>query len=419
VPRNFLWALAGNLLSGATSWGTFIVLAKVSSPELVGQYSLGLAVVLPLGFLTDLHLRATLGTDTQQQFPFGDYLRLRLTTCAVLLLAVAVALLAAEYSPEVRLVILASGVAKAVESVIDVFYGLFQQHERMDQVARSLLVRGPLSLAVLAGVVAATQNMAWGGAALALVRLLCLLGHDVPTGLHTLRAGPASAGKRPAFRAKLLALGRLAWLTLPLGFVMMLIALNTSIPQYFVEHYRGSRELGYFGALVSLAGGGGVLIAAAGQAAGPRLARAFAAEDFRLFRRLLLSLVLLGFGLGSLAVVGVLLVGRPVLRLVYQPEYAEYSAVLAWLIFAITLDHVASFLGWGILATRRFHQYPVPYILTTGIVVGASWLLVPRFGLVGAAWAIAAANGVSFVVLLAILAATLRRSRVSPKKPGF
>jgi Na+-driven multidrug efflux pump len=66
-------------------------------------------------------------------------------------------------------------------------------------------------------------------------------------------------------------------------------------------------------------------------------------------------------------------------------------------------------LGWGILATRRFHHYPVPYVLTTGMVIGAAWLFVPSFGLVGAAWAMAVANGTSFLVLLAVLAATVRR----------
>src|SRR5262249_463960 len=57
LPRNFLWALVSNVLSSGTNWLTFVVLAKVCSAELVGQYALGLAVVTPLGFLTDLHLR--------------------------------------------------------------------------------------------------------------------------------------------------------------------------------------------------------------------------------------------------------------------------------------------------------------------------------------------------------------------------
>jgi O-antigen/teichoic acid export membrane protein len=189
---------------------------------------------------------------------------------------------------------------------------------------------------------------------------------------------------------------------------MMLIALNTTVPQYFVEHNRGERELGYFGALVSLAGAGSILAAAAGQALSPRLARAYAGGDLPGFGRLLRNLILLGSVVGGTGIGVVLLFGRPLLAWVYRPEYAEEYLVLAWLILAVTLDHVTSFLGWGIMATRRFHHYPVPYVLTTLVVTAASWLLVPRFGLYGAAWAMGIANGLSFVVLLALLTATVK-----------
>ena len=37
---------------------------------------------------------------------------------------------------------------------------------------------------------------------------------------------------------------KLAWLTFPLGIVLMLIALNTSVPRYMIVHYLGNAFVG-------------------------------------------------------------------------------------------------------------------------------------------------------------------------------
>ena len=44
---------------------------------------------------------------------------------------------------------MAVALAKAIESVSDVFYGSLQQHERMDRIAISMILKGIVSLAAL------------------------------------------------------------------------------------------------------------------------------------------------------------------------------------------------------------------------------------------------------------------------------
>lgn len=399
---NFLWALASNLVSGACGLGAYVVLAKVGSPELVGQYGLGIAVVTPVGLLTDLHLRATLATDARGEFAFGDYLGLRLLMSGLGLVAVGLLAVLAGHAPEAREVILAVGMARVVESVIDLYYGLMQQHERMALVARSLLLRGPLSLVAL-GVGVQAGGVRAGVLAFAAARLLGLLAHDIPASARL-----AAQGVFPRWQGR--ALKSLAWLTLPLGVVMMLIAFNTYLPVYFVERYCTPLDLGIFCAFVPLADAGSLLAASAGQAVSPALARHYAARAFAAFRKTLLRLLAFGLGLGAISVLAALVVGRPFLLLLYRAEYAERNDVFVWLTAATALGYIASFLGWGLMATRRFFRYPVPYLMTTGVTLAASYLLVPRFGLVGAAWAVGAGNATSLVVLSGILALTCREA---------
>ena len=60
-----------------------IVLAKLGSPEKVGQFTLGLAMTAPIFMFATLRLRDVQATDTNQEYLFGDYFALRLPVAIV------------------------------------------------------------------------------------------------------------------------------------------------------------------------------------------------------------------------------------------------------------------------------------------------------------------------------------------------
>src|SRR5260370_5791803 len=81
----FTWALAGNAVYSGGQWAMLVLLAKLTRPEIVGQYALGLAIVLPVIMLTSLQLRWLLTTDVHGRTGFGDYLSFRLLSTALAL----------------------------------------------------------------------------------------------------------------------------------------------------------------------------------------------------------------------------------------------------------------------------------------------------------------------------------------------
>ena len=381
LRRNFSFTLAGNAVYAGCQWGMLIVVAKLGSPELVGQFALGLAVTGPVLMFTNLHLRAVQATDARREYRFGHYLALRLIT--TLIASIVIAAVASRYRTETAVVILAVGLAKVFESLSDVVYGLMQAHERLDRIAVSMMIKGVLSLVALGVTVYLTGSIAWGALALACGWGLLLIAYDVPNGLGLLKAGE---NFRP--RWDFPGLARLTLLALPLGLVMTLISLNTNIPRYFIDHERGERELGIFAALAYLMVGGGTVIAAMGQSATPRLARYYAEGDDRSFTSLLATLVGVAAAIGIAGFLVALIAGRLVLGFLYTPAYADHSGLFTWLMLAAALSYVASILGYGITAARYFR----PQLPLAGICVAASALacyeLVPRFGLDGAIWAI-------------------------------
>jgi O-antigen/teichoic acid export membrane protein len=373
-----------------------IVLAKLGSPEHVGQFALGLAMTAPIFMFATLRLRDVQATDSKQEYLFGDYFAMRLITTALALLVVVGVVLVSGFDREAALVILATAASKSSEAISDAFYGLFMQHERLDRIAKSMMMKGPLSLIGLAIGFYLTGSVFWGVVGLVMARVVIMVGYDIRNATLSLNPHSKLDGfiiprdvPRPRWDKTTLA--RLAWLTIPLGFVTMLISFNSNIPRYFIEGHLGSYQLGLFAAITSFQKAAPTVVQALGRSASPRLAKYYAANNARAFRRLALRLAGIGALLGGAGVLVALVAGRPILTLFYGPEYA-LPGLFVLVMFAAGTDYIATMLLFVITSARYFRiQLPL-HILTTGTVALASFLLIPSAGLVGAAMALIIAD---------------------------
>ncbi len=399
LRANFLWTFFGRLVYVGCQWGMLAVLTKMGSPEMVGLFSLGLAITTPIVVLSMLQLRAVQATDAVRQYEFGHYLALRIATSFLALLVIAALACTASYQREVALTIIAIGIFKIIESISDVYYGFMQQRDRMDRIALALMMKGPLSLLGLATGVYLTGKVIWGIIALTAFSVLVLRLYDRNSALRLLGGSSRAIQARWDWQQ----LYQLARLAFPLGIVMMLISLNTNIPRYFVEKFLGLRDLGYFAALVYPQAAGVMIVGALGQAASPRLARYFSAGQRRAFFQLLGKIVAVGVVLGITAVLAAMFFGREILTLLYKAEYAKYQPVFVWLMLAAGLSFVASFFGYGLTAARYFRAQ-VPLFASSALLTALGCgILIPRMGLIGAAAALAIAalfNIVGSVLLI-------------------
>ena len=419
LKRNFSWTFIGNAVYAACQWGMLVVLAKFGTPEMVGTFTLGLAITAPIFMFSNLQLRHIQATDAKQQYVFGDYFGLRLISTVLALGVVVAVTLVAGYRWQVSLTILLVGLAKAFESISDVFYGLIQQHERMDRIAISLMIKGPLSLVVMGLGIYITGNVIWGVVGLALSWGIVALGYDLRSGksiLNSITRSEVAENSLSKIRDRSIVprwevktLQEIAWLALPLGLVMLLISLNTNVPRYFIERYLGERELGFFAALAYLMVSGSMVVHALGQSATPRLAKYYAAGRGTAFRQLMLKLVGIGAGLGGLAVLVAAIAGKQVLTIFYQPEYAQYSDLFVWLMIAAGFSYVSYFLGYGMTAARYFRiQMPLFTFATAASALTSFWLI-PSLGLKGAAIALIAGAVVEAVFSLGVILHAIHR----------
>jgi O-antigen/teichoic acid export membrane protein len=416
LRRNFSWTLVGNIFYSACQWAMLIVLAKLGTPEMVGVFTLALAVTAPLFMFSNLQLRVVQATDAQGQFAFNDYLGLRFASSLLALGSLILMVLIFPYKPSTMLVILVIGMAKAVESVSDICGGLMQQQERMDFISISLIVKGILSLLLLTMGMVMTRQVLGGCIGLVIAWTMILFGYDLRVSRRLLKLS-GSQGQRFTPTWTWPTQQRLIRLTLPLGFVMLLISLNANVPRYFIEHYLSLGELGIFAVIANFMLVGSTIQGAMAQAASPRLAKYYADGGRRAFASLLFSLIGLGALMGGVGVGVSWILGKQLLSIIYKAEYAQYSNLLVWLMVAAGLEYISSFLGTGITAARYF-RVQVPLFATSAVVMAiACYILIPIQGLTGIPTAMMMTGVLRIVLCLAVLAHALRRLKSSDVTP--
>ena len=196
--------------------------------------------------------------------------------------------------------------------------------------------------------------------------------------------------------------------------MMGLVSLNANIPRYAVEHYRGSGELGVFAALAYLVVVVNLIVNALGQSAIARLSRSFAEGNLQNFRTVLERMSIVGLGVAGLGMAFAFAFGGMVLKLVYGAVYASHLDLLLMLIGISGVTAVASFLGYGMSAARRFReQLPVTIASVVTCAVSA-YALTPRWGLMGAAVAILLSVIVQIVGSFFVLRAAFRQAGTLP-----
>jgi len=399
---SFSWTLAGNSVYALSQFGVLLTLAKFGNASIVGQYALAVAVAAPVFMLTNLQLRAVQATDARLEYRFGDYFTLRCLSTLLGIMAITGVAGFLRCDRGIKALIVVVACAKAVESISDIIAGHLQKFERLDQVAMALMLRGMAALVTFAFTFWYTRNLVVAVAAQAITWMATVVLYDFQI--------VCQLGMQPRFfhfcRKTLQSMILISW---PLGLVMTMGSLNTNLPRYILERKLGAAELGIFASLAYLLTAIGLIVVALGQSVSARMSRQFAEGDVYGFRRLLTKLVGFATGLGVCGLGLALLVGRPVLAIVYRPQYAEHVDLLLVMVATVSLNAISSFLGFAMTAARCFRaQLPVVGA-TLATTLALTLALVPHFGLLGAGYALLIAAAVQCATSYLILTSAVGR----------
>ena len=373
--------MTGRVVYASCQWGVLVVIAQLGTAEQLGNFTFALALTAPIVIFAQLNMRAVLATDAKDDHALSEYLVSRLGLATIALAVVAGIANLASSSFEAFLIIIGVGLFKYFESISDIIAGFLQKIEKMEKTAISNIFRGVASIAAITASMYITDDMTHGIYLIAFLWLSTLLFYDLRNVLvfqkHWTR--PSNASMR-----------RLLVACVPLGFVGLLTSLNTNVSLYAIEHYLGLEMVGYFSAMLYVIVTGRLISGPLAQAAAPQLSRLYAAGQVNDFQSLLIKL--LGFGglvgLAGVAIAG--LWGDIILSFLYSAEYSRYSYVFIWIMVAGGIGYVTTFLGTSLTIARLFREMLALHVTTNVVLIVLLIVLVPEFGLLGAAWAMVA-----------------------------
>lgn len=408
---------AATIVVSVCHWLTVVVPARFGLTELVGEVALAYAVGMPLFSLTGMHLRTLLATDAGDEFHFREYLTFRLFgTC----LGICLLLLVCHRGSgsEASAAMLTIGLAIAVDSISDILFGYQQKYERLDRVAVSLLVRGPLGFA---GYCLALQmtGLAWaGGLGLLVGRSVALLAIDIPFAISSYHSWNHASRKKSAsspanhFKIRWRRMLGLAWRALPMGITILLVDLQLNLPRMQIASLKGLSALGLFAGLTSFLSLGSLIIVPLSQIFSPRLAAHSIAgrkTEYLHFMASLLGIATL-IGMGGLAIS--LYCSELLLVSLFGEAYRGIHNELPWVMLVLLFRNIASALGCCLTASRILAAQPVVHCLAIAIVFVCGEIWIPAFGVHGAVCAVLAGSGFlafAFAVLAVYAVQALNR----------
>ena len=396
VATSLRWTLLGEVLFAGGQFGLLMVMARLGDDAALGQYALGLAIATPLFVLTSLHLRPTFVVQPSDDgLQFGHYVALRAIGAPLAVVLAALWAWVAGLDGTTTAVVACVALMRMSEMLADIFHAAAAREERLHRVGISRALRGVLSLGAVAVTLALTQSVPASLGVAALVGLALTFAYD-------LRTARAHADPTPRFDA--LSLRRLVVLAAPVGLAGGLLGLTTNTPAYVLEHSAGVEVLGNYAAVVSILFVSGVLNAAVGGAAVPRLARLFETSPAE-FSRLLLRVAAVVAAAGAALFGACVVLGDVYLLIAYGQRFVHLQDALLITGAIAMVAGVANLLSQTLVAMKRFAlQFGINVLTFCGAVATAFWL-VPRHGMLGALLTLAVITALRLVIYVALIIA--------------
>lgn len=417
VARLFSWSALGRLASGLGRWMMLVLLARVGDPatsELrLGVFVLASSILGPFVPVTRMESRALLSSDAVGKESLRSYFGLRAWSGLVLLALVLFTGAVTVGEAEVVWMLLALALARWIEGLLDVSYGLYEREERPDLVARSELTRALLGIGGAAAVLQVTGSAVGSVFGLAMGWCITLVVLDWRTTRH-MATGMRDRRRRsntspPAASDDQSTIWTLARRSAPLGIAASLLALTGSLPSYFIEGSADRQTLGIYGAVTYLLAAVALLVTALIGILLPRLGRHLAQGDPRGARRVML--VALGIVTASNACIIVIVAvwGDALLQLVYPHTASGQGELAVWLAVAHAVGATAGIPRALLTAGNLLRAQPIILAFTVVVCGIASWILVPGRPLLGAAQALLIARVVLLVANTTVALRFLRR----------
>ena len=370
------WSLGGQVGYYGLQWMNMIILARLSGPEAVGLYTLGLAIANPIMAVASLMFRLVYATEQNNRWSIEDYDAVRWITLPIGVFAIAAVGFGLGYRELALIVILIAASWKFSETLSDINYAVPHKRGDMRAIALSMVMRAAASSFVLALVLYAFNRLDYALGAFSLTWWVCYSVIDK----RFLREAEPKIGD-----ATRMDLVRFA---LPMALSGAVVYLTFSIPRIILDQYEDTTTLGIFAAISHLLLVGLLAANSIGAALTPRLSRYFSNGEMGSYYKEI------GVGFCTAAFVSLSFIGVAYLAgdLLITLIYGRAISGQGDLVFAMSLAslpmYIGSLVGFVPPAIQAFRFHLIINIITVVGTTVAAFAFIPTMGAMGAVYAV-------------------------------
>lgn len=169
--RDFLWNAVGMSANSLNSLFFLIIVKRISGTADAGIFSFCFANAMVFYTIALYGVRAYQVTDVNKQRSNGDYISARIVTCIGSLAIAMIFAFANRYDPYKFSVLMLLVIAKILESLSDVYYGIMQINSRLDIAGKANFIKSALGLLCFSLILLKIHSLFFACAALVVINL--------------------------------------------------------------------------------------------------------------------------------------------------------------------------------------------------------------------------------------------------------
>lgn len=364
----------GNVTYLVAQWILTVLTTRILGYESVGILTLSMSVGNVFTFIQLYGVRSFQSSDTSRQYTPGDYLLARIATTALgIMLCISYAFCIG-YNKSISISIILFMLFRTFEAISDVFFGDFQREGRLELVGLTMFLRGVLTVLLFTAGLQLFHDLNKAlfcivMGSLALTAFLdCILYKFIVPWSEGSKCGVAGI-LRECF---------------PLLLAALLPTVITAFPRVVLERYSGAELLGYYGnistpAVIIIALVPNILTSIM-----PVYGEMVTVNDFTRIRKLWMKTIVGTVFIFVVCLLGVKLLGKPVLAWIYTDAIIPYVHFLYFFLISTTLYAITMCNAAVLTALRKNTSVSICAIVATAICVSVSFPLVRHFGISGA-----------------------------------
>lgn len=375
IIKNFSWVLLSNIIMAFSKWLVVLLLARVTAPEIVGIYTLGIAIVSPILLFANYKLRGLYVSDKNPKYKELMFVRVILDVFSILLIFIITYFIYPSYLIIVVLITL----IKITDLHSELIYAVSHHLKNYSFYSKLIIIKYIFSIIIFAIGLLIFNSLKVALLLQLIFQFLYLIFEFYITFLRFKTKINFISFNIKSVRTYFI-------IGFPLGLTMFIVSFNASFPRYVLEEFFSIEVLGIFSTIAYLAVVGNLFITAITQNLLPKLREVVEKKEFNTLDKIIFRYCPIIVVLVSIIILPITYYfGDYLLLILYGNDYVGFSAVFSLITLSVIINGYSAIVDNILLTVRLVNfQYAISIILLI-LNISTALILVYQFEMVGAA----------------------------------